>query len=228
MISIKYSHSVGLFVGHFGAALRERYEKSPTFVGDFFVERCTSPMKPQDKIRSSINKYWKPVTASFIVGFSLCAFLFHEQGSLRWLYNSGTIVNWLAVLGTLLAVRTNIYLYKNSHRHKIEVSLDKLPGNVDYFLVTISNMSTLPTTIRFLGTDLDSSAGWMLPSDSNRPHSLASGESIELRIYFKGIMKWISENDITDEYVKIEPLITDVDGMHSTSRDLRVKLIDLY
>lgn len=65
-----------------------------------------------------------------MIGFALTSIFFHKTGSMRWIYESGRLVEWVAAIGTVASVIVTLvlafqkYIRQNKKVVKVEIEVD--------------------------------------------------------------------------------------------------------
>lgn len=150
----------------------------------------------------------------FIIGFAIASLFFHKTGALHWATSSGSLVSWIAAFGTISAVWANVYFYHKDHRSIIQISLDNSTGE-ESFIITVSNLSTIPISVRYFGTELDAQTGpdsRMIRSENEAPQSLTPGSSIIFKLSYSSIEQTLTTFSTKPSSVTLSPLIKDSNG----------------
>lgn len=126
-------------------------------------------MDKQLKIKFYRNKlvyYFKSKSKVFIVfifgiliGFAISGCLFHKTGTMKWIFNSGSAVQWVSAIGTLIAVGTTIVLYIKDQQKKI-IILFQIENSIDpQWKVSALNTSKVTIWLYLIGFKITNEEG---------------------------------------------------------------------
>jgi hypothetical protein len=168
------------------------------------------------------NGLLKKVCLSFftgvLIGFLLTSTFFHKAGTMKWIYKSGSLLQWISAIGTLVAVFSTIYFYHKDHQKRLIILQQLSTSFLPEWEISAINTSNVTIWVALAGFQIISSTdeSLLLPPKSpkcSKFERLESGESSQTySLEMEEITKNLSDSQSTDDRISIIIIYKDLGG----------------
>lgn len=168
------------------------------------------------------NGLLKKVRLSFftgvLIGFLLTSIFFHKAGTMKWIYKSGSLLQWISAIGTLVAVFSTIYFYHKDHQKRLIILQQLSTSFLPEWEISAINTSNVTIWVALAGFQIISSTdgSLLLPPKSpkySKFERLESGESSQTySLEMEEITKNLSDSQSTDDRISIIIIYKDLGG----------------
>lgn len=153
-----------------------------------------------------------------LIGILLTSIFFHKAGTMRWIYKSGSLLQWISAIGTLVAVFSTIYFYHKDHQKRLIILQQLSTSFLPEWEISAINTSNVTIWVALAGFQIISSTDeslLLLPKSPkcSKFERLESGESSQTySLEMEEITKTLSNFQSTDDRISIIIIYKDLGG----------------